>query len=139
MIRSSTSLKVVALFVAVGLPLVIASPVFAVSGDISQVENFIRSIITLLSGYAGLVATGFFVLGGFTYITSSGNPEVLGTRLSAHLFYIVGCWTRHSHRRVRHKQYRDFIWPRKPSGLSSRGGLRGIWKAYTLSHELSAS
>lgn len=44
---------------------------------VSNVENFIRSVITVLAGLAGLVATGFFVAGGFTYITSSGNPEQL--------------------------------------------------------------
>ena len=47
------------------------------TGNIVQVENFIRSIIQLIAGLAGLVATGFFVAGGFTYITSSGNPEQL--------------------------------------------------------------
>lgn len=77
MIRSSTTLKIVATFVAVGMPLIVTSPALAVSGDITQVENFIRSIITLIAGLAGLIATGFFVAGGFTYITSSGNPEQL--------------------------------------------------------------
>lgn len=43
----------------------------------SNVEDFIRKVITVLAGLAGLVATGFFVVGGFTYITSSGNPEQL--------------------------------------------------------------
>lgn len=45
--------------------------------DVGNVENFIRSIIQVVAGLAGLVATGFFVAGGFTYITSSGNPEQL--------------------------------------------------------------
>lgn len=49
----------------------------AANGNISQVETFIRSIITALTGIAGLVATAFFVLGGFKYITSSGNPHNL--------------------------------------------------------------
>lgn len=74
MIRSSTQNKIVAIFMAVGVPLIIAPPAFAVSGDAAQVENFIRSVIQLIAGLAGLVATGFFVAGGFTYITSSGNP-----------------------------------------------------------------
>ena len=67
----------VAIFVAVGLPLVLAEPAFAAPEGVNNVENFIRSIITVLAGLAGLVATGFFVAGGFTYITSSGNPEQL--------------------------------------------------------------
>ena len=77
MIRSSTQSKIVALIVAIGTPIVIAPPAFAVSGDAAQVENFIRSVIQLIAGLAGLIATGFFVVGGFTYITSSGNPEKL--------------------------------------------------------------
>ena len=71
------NLAFVALFVAIGAPLIIAHPAFADSGDVSQVETFIRSIIKVVAGLAGLVATGFFVVGGFTYITSSGNPEHL--------------------------------------------------------------
>lgn len=77
MIRSSTQYKLVALIVAIGTPFLYASQAFAASGDAAQVENFIRSIIQLVAGLAGLVATGFFVVGGFTYITSSGNPEKL--------------------------------------------------------------
>jgi len=77
---SKNSLKVVAVFVAMGLPLVVSGTAFAQSAggaDVSQVENFIRSLIQVLAGLAGLVATGFFVVGGFGYMTSSGNPEVL--------------------------------------------------------------
>ena len=77
MIRSSTDIKIVALIVAIGAPLLLAPPVFAATGDAAQVENFIRSVIQLIAGLAGLIATGFFVVGGFTYITSSGNPEKL--------------------------------------------------------------
>ena len=69
---------IVALIVAVGLPFILADPTFAQTpGGVSNVENFIRSVITVLAGLAGLVAIGFFVAGGFTYITSSGNPEQL--------------------------------------------------------------
>ena len=75
--RVHQEIKIVGLIVAIGLPIVLAAPVYAQSGDISNVENFIRSIIKVVAGLAGLVATGFFVAGGFTYITSSGNPEQL--------------------------------------------------------------
>lgn len=77
MIRSSTQVKIVGLFVAIGLPLIMSAPAFAASGDVAQVESFIRSVIKVIAGLAGLIATGFFVVGGFTYITSSGNPEKL--------------------------------------------------------------
>lgn len=70
-------LKFIALIVALGLPFIVATPVLAADGNVSQVESFIRNIIKVVAGLAGLVATGFFVVGGFTYITSSGNPEHL--------------------------------------------------------------
>ena len=47
------------------------------SADISGVQNFIRAIINALAALAGLAATGFFVVGGLGYITSSGNPLAL--------------------------------------------------------------
>ena len=77
MIRSSTQLKVVGLIVAIGAPIILSSPAFAATGDVAQVESFIRNVIKVIAGLAGLIATGFFVVGGFTYITSSGNPEQL--------------------------------------------------------------
>ena len=56
MIRSSTDIKIVALIVAIGAPLLLAPPVFAATGDAAQVENFIRSVIQLIAGLAGLIA-----------------------------------------------------------------------------------
>ncbi len=58
--------------------LIVPGTAWAVTnGNITQVESFIKSIITALTGIAGLVATAFFVIGGFKYITSSGNPHNL--------------------------------------------------------------
>lgn len=71
------SIAFVAIFVALGLPIVVAHPALAADGNMAQVENFIRTIIKSIAGLAGLVATGFLIVGGFTYITSSGNPEQL--------------------------------------------------------------
>jgi len=76
-VQQYKNLKFVAIFVAIGVPLVLVHPAFASDGNVSQVENFIRSIIKVGAGLAGLVATGFLVVGGFGYITSSGNPEKL--------------------------------------------------------------
>lgn len=64
-------------FIAIGLPFILAESAYAVPAGVGNVENFIRSIIQVVAGLAGLVATGFFVASGFTYITSSGNPEQL--------------------------------------------------------------
>lgn len=71
------TLRMVALIVAIGAPLVLAAPVLAADGDIAKTQDFIKNIIKVAAGFAGLVATAFFVVGGFGYITSSGNPEKL--------------------------------------------------------------
>ena len=73
MIRSSTKYKIVALIVAIGIPHLFAPPTFAVSADVTQVDHFIRNVIKVAVGLAGLIATEFFVAGNFGYITSSGN------------------------------------------------------------------
>jgi TRAP-type C4-dicarboxylate transport system permease small subunit len=57
--------------------LLLASPVFAQATDIAKVQNFITSIIQSLVLLAGALASAFFVWGGISYITSSGNPESL--------------------------------------------------------------
>ncbi|MCL5411925.1 MAG: TrbC/VirB2 family protein [Patescibacteria group bacterium] len=57
--------------------LIFASPVFADDPDVSKIQSFIQSIIQVLVTLAGLVSAGFFVWGGFGYVTSSGNPESL--------------------------------------------------------------
>jgi hypothetical protein len=84
------SLKIVALVVALGLPLLVAHPAFASDGNVTQVETFIRNIITLAAGLAGLVAAGFFVFGGFVYITSSGNPERLEKAKHTLIYSAIG-------------------------------------------------
>lgn len=61
---------VITLFIAV-------APAYAADADVTKVQNFIQSIIQVLVTIAGFVAAGFFVVGGFGYITSSGNPEHL--------------------------------------------------------------
>lgn len=55
----------------------IAQSASAASANVTQIETFLQSIIKIIVSLAGLVATGFFVVGGFTYITSSGNPHRL--------------------------------------------------------------
>ena len=62
----------------IGIQLVLTDTALAQSAaGVGQVENFVRSVIQAIAGLAGLIATGFFVVGGFGYITSSGNPENL--------------------------------------------------------------
>ena len=84
------NIKVVALVVALGVPIILAHPAFASDGNVTQVEDFIKSVIKVVSGLAGLVATGFFVAGGFGYITSSGNPEHLEKSKHTLLYSAIG-------------------------------------------------
>jgi lysylphosphatidylglycerol synthetase-like protein (DUF2156 family) len=57
--------------------LVVASPAYAASADVTKIETCIKSIIQVLVTLAGLISAGFFVWGGVGYMTSSGNPELL--------------------------------------------------------------
>ena len=58
---------------ASAMPALAADP----SGDVTKVTNFVQNVIQVLVTFSGLLAAGFFVMGGIGYITSSGNPEHL--------------------------------------------------------------
>lgn len=88
--RRISSAKLTALLVSFGLPFVLSGTALAASGNVSSVESFIKSVITVIAGLAGLVATGFFVVGGFSYITSSGNPEHLDKAKRTLLYSATG-------------------------------------------------
>lgn len=83
-------LRFFALYISIGLPFILTNSAFAATGDVTSVESFIKSVIQLLAGLAGLVATGFFVVGGFSYIMSSGNPEHLDKAKKTLLYSSVG-------------------------------------------------
>lgn len=70
--------------------LIVASPVYAQTAGVTQIENFIKSIIQILVTLAGITATGFFVWGGFRYITSSGSPEQLEGAKKTILYSALG-------------------------------------------------
>lgn len=70
--------------------LIIATPVFAQSADVTKVQNFITSIIQTLVILAGSLASAFFVWGGVRYITSSGNPETLEGAKKTIVYSAVG-------------------------------------------------
>lgn len=73
--RVHTKIKLLMVYMAAGLPNILSHPVFADTAGVTNVESFIKSVILVISGLAGLIATGFFVVGGLHYIMSSGNPE----------------------------------------------------------------
>ena len=66
-----------AILLGLSLGVTYPSQVFAATAGMGQVQSFLQSIITAIAGLAGLIATGFFVVGGLRYITSSGNPQHL--------------------------------------------------------------
>ncbi len=69
-----------------------ASPAFAqtAGGGVGQIQTFIQNVIQVFVTIAGLVAAGFFVYGGFGYITSSGNPEALDRSKKTIVYSAVG-------------------------------------------------
>ena len=88
---SKKQLTFLSFFISVGIPFVLTSTVLAQSaGDVGQVESFIRNVIQVIAGLAGLIATGFLVAGGFTYITSSGNPEHLDRGKRTITYSLIG-------------------------------------------------
>jgi predicted small integral membrane protein len=77
------------LFVLVIL-LISATPALADSADLSRVQSFAQNVIQVLVTIAGLLAAGFFVIGGIGYITSSGNPENLDKSKKTILYSSIG-------------------------------------------------
>lgn len=67
-----------------------ASPAYAATADVTQIQTFIQSIIQILVTLAGLVSAGFLVWGGFGYITSSGNPELLDRSKKTIMYSAIG-------------------------------------------------
>jgi TRAP-type C4-dicarboxylate transport system permease small subunit len=76
-VHTHSKTKVFILWITTGLPFIYVNTVLAAPDGVAQIDTFLRSIIQLLAGLAGLVASGFFVVGGYSYITSSGNPQRL--------------------------------------------------------------
>src|SRR3989344_3400191 len=70
--------------------LMVATPAYAQSGDVTKIQTFIKSIIQIGTTLAALVATGFFIFGGYGYITSSGNPESLDRSKKTIMYSAVG-------------------------------------------------
>jgi len=74
--KEGLMLRLRSLWFSLFMVLLSATPALA-APDISRVQNFATNLIQILVTIAGLLAAGFFVMGGIGYITSSGNPENL--------------------------------------------------------------
>lgn len=79
-----------ALFIAACAPLVVVQPVFADTPGVSDIDTFIKSILNILISLAGLTATVFFVIGGYGYMTASGDPVRLSQAKSRLLHTGIG-------------------------------------------------
>lgn len=82
--------KIIVLHALIITSIFVASPAYATSADVTKIETFIKSIIQILVTIAGLVSAGFFVWGGFGYITSSGNPEMLDRSKKTIIYSAIG-------------------------------------------------
>lgn len=82
--------KITTLFLFALAFLSVVNPAFAASSDVTKIQSFIQSIIQVLVTLAGLISAGFFVWGGFGYITSSGNPESLDRSKKTILYSAIG-------------------------------------------------
>lgn len=70
--------------------LVVATPAFAQSAEVGQIQSFIQSVIQVMVTLSGFIAAGFIVWGGVGYITSSGNPENLEKSKKTILYSAIG-------------------------------------------------
>ena len=68
-------------FATTALPLILTHPAFAATSSsvagVSNVENFIKTLVNILCAIAAPLCAVFVAIGGYGYITSSGNPEHL--------------------------------------------------------------
>lgn len=90
--RKANAKILIGLLVALGAPLVFTSAALAApaSPEVTQVENFIKTVVQAMAGIAGLIAAAFFVIGGYTYIVSTGNPERLDKAKRTILYSAMG-------------------------------------------------
>ncbi len=70
--------------------LIVVTPAFAASADVTKIQTFIQSIVQVLVSLAAAISVGFFVMGGIGYITSSGNPEQLDRSKKTIMYSAVG-------------------------------------------------
>lgn len=60
------------------------------SGNVNQIVTFLKSIVGVLTTVGSVVAVIFFAIGGFSYMTSSGNPEALEKSKKTIIYSAVG-------------------------------------------------
>jgi hypothetical protein len=94
--RTNNAVRSVVLLTAIiGAPLLLTHSALAAtatssSPQVNQLVTFLTNIIEIAATIAGIVASGFFVYGGYVYITSSGNPEHLTRAKHTIIYSFVG-------------------------------------------------
>ncbi len=88
--KKSKLTEIIATIITIGFPLLLTQNALAATTGVGSINTFLQNIIQAVAGLAGLTATGFFVLGGFSYITSSGNPEHLEKAKRTLLYSSIG-------------------------------------------------
>ncbi len=76
------------------LPFVLSHQVFAATSSpvagVSNIQDFITSITKIVVLVTGGIAILMFAIGGFGYVTSSGNPEHLQRAKHTLLYAAIG-------------------------------------------------
>lgn len=86
---------VIVLIIILLMPIVAyaQAPMFSVPNplrNITSIQGVIRALIDVAFGAAGLVAVIYLIVGGFRYITSSGNAEAIEGAKATIVNAIVG-------------------------------------------------
>lgn len=86
--------KVAVLYAPTVLCLVMAHPAFAATtssvAGVSNIEDFIKSVTTVIVAVCGAVAIVMFAIGGFGYVVSTGNPEHMQRAKHTLLYAAIG-------------------------------------------------
>ncbi|HSX05429.1 MAG TPA: pilin [Candidatus Saccharimonadales bacterium] len=90
--RVKKTYRFIASFVAMELPFIIASPVFADASTpgVSNTINFFKTLVNILCAIAGPLCAVYLAVNGVGYITSSGNPERLENSKRGIVHSLVG-------------------------------------------------
>jgi len=76
--------------VAVAAPTTITPPSGFEGGGANSVPTIINGILSWALGIAGLLAVAFIIVGGFNYITSSGNEKKVTAAKNSIIYAVIG-------------------------------------------------
>lgn len=89
--RIPSSIKVLAAYVAVVSPLLVANAAFAATPEgATQVQNFMQNMINMVAGLAGTAAAGGVVWSGIMYIAAGGNLQHVERAKSIFKYSMLG-------------------------------------------------